>query len=66
MVLHTKIVNEKNMEFEMPSRLFYTRTVQRKPSSKAKLKGSLLLVFISFVAIQWRGTDTLSIQSIVN
>jgi hypothetical protein len=28
MVLHSTILNEKNMEFAMPSRLFYTRTVQ--------------------------------------
>jgi len=35
MVLHTKMLNEKNMEFAMLSRLFYTRTVHRKPSSKA-------------------------------
>ena len=43
MVLHTQILNEKNMEFAMLSRLFYTRTVHRKPSSKATLKCSLLV-----------------------
>jgi len=26
---------QKNMEFAMPSRLFYPRTVHRKPSSEA-------------------------------
>jgi len=34
-VLHTKMLNEKNMDFAMLSGLFYTRTVHRKPSSKA-------------------------------
>ena len=34
-MVHTQILNGKNMEFAMLSRLFYTRTVHRKPSSKA-------------------------------
>jgi len=36
-VLHTKIVDEKNMEFAMLSHLFYTSTVRRKPSGESKL-----------------------------
>jgi len=35
MVLHTQILNEESIEFAMLSRLFYSRTVHREPSSKA-------------------------------
>jgi len=34
-VLHTKIVDEKNIEFAMLSQLFCTSGVHRKPSTKA-------------------------------
>jgi len=40
-IAHTHF-ERKNMEFAMFSRLFYTRTVHRKPSSKATLKCSQL------------------------
>ncbi len=51
MVLHKKNFNQKNMEFAMLSRLFYIRTVHRKPSSKAHSNVAYrgVVIFIMFM-----------------